>query len=176
MFEEFIQVELRARSCDAQEIYNMYFLGFILQSLHSERHLSDTWKDVLVSKCTWGQSFWVLYAICIESFCDRIFTAISHNIVLTISLGPERLFSFSKLSKPIFWLFLHRDRQAKISAMCDLCLNECYTSTTPMHYIHWNDNNPNINICQSHLFLYNWKGLQQSETQLHLWPNYIHWG
>ncbi len=41
---------------------------------------------------------------------------------------------------------------------CALFLKECYTSTTSMCYINWHDNNPNINICQSHLLLCNLKG------------------
>ncbi len=81
-----------------------------MQSLQSDRHLSDTWKVVLVSKCTQGQSFSILYAICIESFCYRILTAISHNVFLTLYFWiGNNFFQFQDLVPiPIsFFLFLY---------------------------------------------------------------------
>ncbi len=132
MFEEFIQVELRAGSHDAQEVYNMYFLGVHfaigLQSLQSERHLSDnTWKVVFVSKCTQGQSFCDLHAICIELFCNCIFTAISHNVALTHLFGPGMTFFNFKVSCcfPIFKKYFYiGTARAKQLAMCDWGLKE----------------------------------------------------
>ncbi len=69
--------------------YIMYFLGFFLQS--DWNLCSMISARVTPGKSCWclsalkGQSFCILYAICIESFCNCIFTAISHNIVRTLS-------------------------------------------------------------------------------------------
>ncbi len=79
-----------------------------LQSLQSEWSLIDTWKVVLVSKCHQGQSFNVLYAICIKSFCDRIFTAIRHNFILTLSFWTrDNFFQNFVLLPDFFTIFLH---------------------------------------------------------------------
>ncbi len=58
MFQEFIQVELRAGSHDAQEVYNLYFLGFILQS---DCNLYSAWM-------TPGKSYCCLRALRVNLF------------------------------------------------------------------------------------------------------------
>ncbi len=60
-------------------------IAFELQSLYSERRLTDICKVKLESKCSQGQSFCTLYKICKVSFCDLIVTANNHNVALTIS-------------------------------------------------------------------------------------------
>ncbi len=127
MFEEFIQVELWAWSRDAQEVYNMYFLEFVLQSDWNLYSLNSAWETPGKSYCFLSTLRVNLFAFFMLSVYNRfpncVFTAINHNIVLTpFCFDPVRLLSISRFCATswfIFSLFLHWNSKTKKLAICD---------------------------------------------------------